>query len=318
MVEVSFQHPRQAGFFRQGAVAALLLAALALSGCSDKQATTTPLDWWHNLEGGVIATQRPPPPGANDPYPNIATIPPRPPAADVAQHQAIADSLATQRDAANTAAAQAPLAATTPSPPSKPAAPPKPAAPDPNASTVVVDAASPTPTTPASPPPAPATPAQPAQMAESALPGIDSVPAVPAAVASGPLPDFATAPPPLPAGFGLPTVTPTPATPPPPVAMAKPLPNGVTIAFTPQSSTLPPSAALALQQFANAHKGAAVAVTGHGDTVLHSADAQSRALDLALRRAQTIAAFLSQAGMPAATLHLRAEAAGSGSTVALN
>jgi outer membrane protein OmpA-like peptidoglycan-associated protein len=281
----------------------LLLAAWLLSGCSNKQATATPLDWWHNLEGGVIAGQRPPPPGSNDPYPNISTIPARPPAADVAAQQAIADSLAGQRDSANLAATQDPLKALAPvRPPPKPAAP---AAPDPNANKVVVDAASPAPAPPATKPP------------EPALPSIESVPAVPAAVASGAMPEFAAAPPPPPAGFDLPIVA-TPAAAPPPAPVKPPAPtNTVVVAFTPQSSTLPPSAPFRLQQFAQAHKGAAVFVTGRGDVVLPSADAQVRALSLGLKRAQSIATFLTTAGVSASNLHLRAEASGSGGTASL-
>ncbi len=288
----------------------MVLPVLLLAGCSSKESTATPLDWWHNLEGGVIATQRPPPPGENEPYPNIGTVPPRPPAADLGAQQAISDSLAAQRDSANRAAQANPLQPLTPVPP-----PPKPAAPAPNADAnkVVVDAAP----TPPAPPPAPAAHASGAQ-AGAALPGIDTVPAVPDAAASGPLPDFAAAPPPPPAGFGLPTGTPTAA---PPVAPPKPPPapaNAVAVAFTPESATLPPSAALHLQQFALAHKGAPLTVTGHGDTVLRNADAQARALDLGLKRAQAMAAFLRDAGVPAANIHLRADAAGTGGIVSLN
>ena len=287
----------------------LLLVGLALSGCSDQQATATPLDWWHNLEGGVIAGQRPPPPGSNDPYPNISTIPPRPPPADVAAQQAIADSLATQRDSANLTATKDPLKTLSSPPP----APPKPAAPNPDANKVVVDAAAPAPTPPARPAATPTPPPTPA-----ALPSIDSVPAVPAAVASGPLPDFAAAPPPLPTGFDLPATPTAPVPPPPPKARTSTPANSVVVSFTPDSSTLPPSAPLRLQQFAVAHKGAIVTVTGHGDAVLMSADSQGRALGLALQRAQSIAAFLVQAGMPATTLRLHAEATGDTGTVALN
>ncbi len=308
MIKVSFHHTRQAARFRQGAAAGLGLALLFLAGCSDKESTSTPLDWWHNLEGGVIATQRPPPPGENEPYPIIGTLPPRPPAADVAAQQAISDSLAAQRDSALRAAQADPLKPLPPAP-----APPKPAAPNPNANKVVVDAA-------AAPPPA-ATPSAappPAARADTALPGIDTVPAVPDAAASGPLPDLAAAPPPPPAGFDLPTGTPTAA---PPAAVPKPPPapaNSVAIAFTPQSSTLPPSAALRLQQFVVAHKGAPLLVTGRGDGLLRNADAQARALDLGLKRAQAMATFLAQAGVAAANLHLRADAAGTGGIVSLN
>ncbi len=74
---------------------------------------------------------------------------------------------------------------------------------------------------------------------------------------------------------------------------------------------------LNLRRFALAHKGVAVTVTGHGDAVLPGADPQSRALDLALRRAQAIAASLAANGIPPVNLRLHAEAAGQGGSVSL-
>ncbi|MEJ1977179.1 MAG: hypothetical protein WDN49_14785 [Acetobacteraceae bacterium] len=59
-------------------------------------------------------------------------------------------------------------------------------------------------------------------------------------------------------------------------------------------------------------------MTGRGEAISPSAEAQSQALDLALKRAQAIATSLTQAGAPAASLHLRAEAAGDGGTASLN
>jgi outer membrane protein OmpA-like peptidoglycan-associated protein len=265
-------------------------------------------DLYHNMEGGVIAEQRPPPPGDNDPYPNLGAIPARPAPPDIANEQRIADQLAAQRDAAERAAAANPLVPRPAPPPT-----PKPAAPDPNANKVVVDAA---PTPPAKPD---ATPAPAATQAASAIPAIADVPAVPASVTAGPLPSLAAAPPPAPTGLGgLPT---NPA----PVAVAQPaqpaLPaassNTIVVDFTYGSDTLPPSANLNLRRFALAHKGAAVTVTGHGGDVLPGADAQSRALDLALRRARAMAESLNTAGIPAANLHLRAEAAGRGGVASL-
>ena len=32
-----------------------------------------PVSWWHDLQGGKIAEERPPPPGADQPYPNLAS-----------------------------------------------------------------------------------------------------------------------------------------------------------------------------------------------------------------------------------------------------
>ncbi len=273
--------------------------ATGLAGCSGRTPIDTGADLFHGLEGGAIADQRPPPPGADAPYPHMSSIPSRPAAPDVAAQQRIADQLASQRDAATTAAASSPLTA----PPPPPATPKPPAAPDPNANRVVVDAVASPPAVPAAPPPV-------------APSGIDSVPSVPAAVASGPVPSLAATPPAPAVGFGV--VPPPPAPPaaaivPPPAAPA----GTVTVAFTPGSATLPPSAPLNLRRFALAHKGVAVTIIGKGDAVLPGADAQARALDLGLRRAQAIAASLAEAGVVASNLHLRAQAAGQGGSASL-
>ena len=101
------------------------------------------------------------------------------------------------------------------------------------------------------------------------------------------------------------------------VPVAVPATNSVQVSFTPGSAELPPSAPLNLRRFALAHKGVPVTITAHGEAVLPGADSQSRALDLALRRAQAIAASLATAGIPAANLHLHAEAAGQGGSASL-
>ena len=275
--------------------------AAGLPGCSGRTPIDAGVDLYHGLEGGAIAQQRPPPPGADAPYPDLATVPKRPGAPDVAAQQRIADQLAGQRDAATNAAASSPL---TPLPPA-PATPKPPATPDPNANRVVVDAAA--------PPPAPPAPASPA-----AAEGIDSVPAVPASVTSGPLPTLAAAPPAPAVGLGVVLQPPVPAAPAVPLQAASTVAaTSVSITFTPGSATLPPSAPLNLRRFALAHKGVTVTVVGRGEAVLPTLDSQARALDLGLRRAQAIAAALSSAGVAAANLHLQAQAAGRGGTASL-
>ncbi len=341
------------GRLRQAAGLAAMLAVLG--GCQGRGTIGAGEQLFHGLQGGLIAQQRPPPPGVNDPFPNLGSIPVRPPAPDIVAEQRIADQLAAQRDQAEASAAANPL-----TPRAPPPALPKPSAPDPNANRVVVDAAPAT-----APAPARSVPAQlaPAAANPAAIPTLASVPALATPVVAGPLPSLAAAPPPAPVNIGLPipvtasaapgpilidatgspalapaappgaaaaaskplldtllsqTVVPVPvgdtlyAPPPPPTA-----PNTVGISFTPGSATLPPSASLNLRRFALAHKGVGVTVTGHGGAVLPGADSQSRALDLALRRAQAIAASLATAGVPAVNLHLHAEAAGQGGSVSL-
>ena len=373
MLEVSFIKVRAAPCLRQAAWRVTLVALVAgLGGCQGGGAFGAGEDLFHGLEGGAIAQQRPPPPGVNDPFPKLGTIPKRPAAPDIVEEQHIADQLAVQRDQAEASAAANPL---TPRP--QPPALPKPTAPDPNANHVVVDAAA----TPPPPPAATARPAAPpnpstaaaATPAAAAIPTLASVPAVPAAIASGPLPSLATAPPAGPVGLGIlpetlvptgsaprstsatspatkpaatiPTAAATPA-PVPPAAPATPqkslldrllsptvvpIPTGDTIYkppvvpiaaavqvdFTPGSAQLPPSATLNLRRFALAHKGVPITITGHGEATQPGVDSQSHGLDLALRRAQVIAASLGTDGIPATNLHLHAEAAGQGGSVGL-
>ncbi len=277
---------------------------LTLSACGGKVAPDAPLDWWHSLEGGVIAGQRPPPPGASDPYPNLATVPAKPVPTDLATRQRIADSLAAQRDRTKAQAALDPLptaASVRPPPPASPPAASTPAASPPklgpDVSRMTVDAVTPPPATP--------------------TPSLDTVPKPVAAAVSGELPLVPQEPPALPTVEGYRTPVAPPAT---PAVAAAPAPvvNGVQIAFTPGSSTLPPSASLTLRTFALAHRGVALAVVGHGENVRPDADAQGRSLELALKRAQAIAASLGEAGVPAVNLRLSAEAAGPGGLARLN
>jgi hypothetical protein len=52
-----------------------LVAVMALAGC----ATYDPLTAYHHYEGGAIGHNPPPAPGLNDKYPNLASVPPKPP-----------------------------------------------------------------------------------------------------------------------------------------------------------------------------------------------------------------------------------------------
>jgi hypothetical protein len=56
-------------FGRRFAASWLILAATSLGGCSQS------VGLYHDVEGGAIAQNRQPPPGANLPYPNLADVP---------------------------------------------------------------------------------------------------------------------------------------------------------------------------------------------------------------------------------------------------
>ncbi|WP_172822925.1 hypothetical protein [Granulibacter bethesdensis] len=94
--------PRQ-GAPRQGrlkpalAILGSLLGGLSLSGCGRDSGGFNPIGWWHDLKGGAIAGQRPPPPGVDQPYGNFASVPPRPVMPTQAERDKIANLLAAAR-----------------------------------------------------------------------------------------------------------------------------------------------------------------------------------------------------------------------------
>ena len=297
---------------------AALLSVAACTGSvermSDSRLTLdTPIDWWHNLQGGKIAEVRPPPPGVDDPYPNLSQVPPRPTPTDSATRRALAARLVAERDRTRREATQDPLilpapAAAAPTPTAtRPAAPP----PDPGASVAVLEAATAPPPaeTPAPPPAAPspaAPPASPAPVAASPPPAmaLAGPPRGKPAVASGPIPDLPSEAPPLPQLRGIPASVSAPPVPRPP--------PGVSVAFRPGSATLPAGADAALHELAGRRAGAVVAVEAGGDAAGPGAAAQARALPLAWRRARSMGEALVAAGVPAEALRIDAAALGRG------
>jgi outer membrane protein OmpA-like peptidoglycan-associated protein len=101
-------------------------ATLLLSGCGP-QKSYNPVDWWHDLEGGPIAQNRPPPPGADMPYPNLGSVPQKPVVPDAATRAKVSSGLIADRANAQYTASLAPLAPAAPGgrnpPPRPPAAP---------------------------------------------------------------------------------------------------------------------------------------------------------------------------------------------------
>jgi outer membrane protein OmpA-like peptidoglycan-associated protein len=94
----------------RSAQAVLASIGLLLSGCSSFPSSMNPVTWWHDLQGGKIAEQRPPPPGADQPYPNLATVPPKPAEPDRAALANIANGLIADRTNTQRADAAAPIA----------------------------------------------------------------------------------------------------------------------------------------------------------------------------------------------------------------
>ena len=88
-----------------------MLAAIGwlLAGCSTIS-SMNPVNWWHRQEGGKIAQDRPAPPGADQAYPNISTVPARPEPPNADELKKLTDSLVADRTNAQHAAEAAPLA----------------------------------------------------------------------------------------------------------------------------------------------------------------------------------------------------------------
>ncbi len=406
MMRSDRRQARSARVWRQGRLrpAGWLLAA-ALAGCGTPSLDPA-IGWWHQLEGGTIAEQRPPPPGIGQPFPRVFTTPSRPTLPDAAARIALTDRLVAGRDAAERVGARDPLpapgtavAAALASAPPAAAAPAAatPAAATPAAATptaapaAAASAPGAPPAAGVSPVPGPAPARQPPGAPglgalgpgapASALPAAAPPPAAAAApgAATGPSATFAaaeapaapprTAPPRTPARAGAPAATPaTPAelqalakaapasgaplatmgadatggplpaipaapppppsfadvvplpaaTPPPPLPAAVPLAaRGTAVRFLPGTATLATGQAGALHALAGQRAGGAMAAIGYGDSGADAPAAQAGALDLALRRAEAIAAVLGTYGVPASAIRVSAEAFGRGGAVRL-
>jgi len=196
---------------------AVLASGLALLGLLSGCASMNPVNWFHSAEGGTIAKRHQAPPGQNQPYPNLATVPPTPPAPDMAALQHISDALIADRTNAQHLAAAAPLA-------------------DPSSPTASPDLFGIGTAPPPGPPPPPGAPA-----AAASLPAANAPPAPPAApVAATPAaPRVAAAPPPQKAPVG--TVQSTPL---PDIATATQVPTGQVGTLPSVPAAPPPPAAL--------------------------------------------------------------------------
>jgi len=316
-----------------GRAACRMAVPLLLAACSSSsQSSMNPVNWWHHLEGGEIAKQRPPPPGTNQPYPNLASVPARPAAPDKKQLDAITQGLVADRAHAEYMAAATPIAD-----PSSPQASPglfgagtMPAPPPPGTATAApaasasLAAASAQPTPPGSPPkPAPRGAVQNAALpppgvapatAPSGATTAANAPSAPPA-AAGPPPTIPAAPPSPPKLPGAPPAKVAAAT--PPVRPATQRPGEVEIEFVAGSSALPPGANDLLKELAAKRGAAAIALTGHGDATSEDPAVQSEALSLALARAQAAAKALVADGVPESAIRLGAEASGRGANARL-
>ncbi|MGH7160836.1 MAG: hypothetical protein ACREFS_12245 [Acetobacteraceae bacterium] len=277
-----------------GRAVTFLLVAGALSGCASAPAAINPVSWWHGLEGGPIAGQRPPPPRAAAPYPNLANVPTPPAFLPAQARDRISASLLADRQSAGQQAVLEPLpnATATDAGPSPLTPAPAASAPSPGTASASLPAITrPAPELGPEPPPAPL----PANVATAvaALPGVPLAPP----------------PPPSVAGIGQPGSPPAPFT-----AAAT---DELRVGFAPGSAVLAAADRTQLAALAARRGSSDVAVIGLGGADTSGAPAQSAALRLGLARAQAVAAALAQLNVPDAALRLGAEASGNGAVVRL-
>ena len=327
-----------------------------LAACSSVPTALNPVEWWHGLQGGRIAEQRPPPPGADDPYPNLGTVPPRPAPSDPKLRQQIADALIADRGNAQHDAAGVQLVD-----PSNPNAAPglfgrgtarPPAPPPPGGASASFPGTDATAAAPNAPPPmatertagvarAPvgavrsAPLAEPAEQPETERPALPTAPPAPANLPGAPA--SAAVPPDRPASAVPSTtiaaqVTPSGATPTADAAAVASIPasaptsapstaaptgRSVGVPFAVGSAVVPRPSIVALRQLAARRAGGTIAVTGFGEASGSDAADQSPALSLALARAQAVAGALTTLGVPASFIRVDAEAAGRGAAARL-
>ncbi len=273
-------------------------AALALSGCSGVQ------DLTHRIEGGQIAKPRQSPPGVNQPYPNLASVPSRPAPPDQAELAHVLQSLVADRENARhlTTAPAGPD-------PSLPSASPE----------LFGTGTVPPPFGPAAPPAPPAGSTATATLAAASGPAPEAAPAVasPPQPSAAPTASTAAASPPAVPASPPPPAEPAPSAPPPRAATPPPAPppapaNAIRLAFEPGSAVLPAPAAEALRALARRRDNHAIAVVGYGDADSANPDVQSSALALGLQRAQAMAQALAADGVPEQSVQLEAQAGGRG------
>jgi outer membrane protein OmpA-like peptidoglycan-associated protein len=294
-----------------------------LAGCSNGP-SLNPVNWWHGLEGGKIAEQRPPPPAADQPYPNLASVPAKPEAPDKETMKKLTEALVADRSNAHYAAEAAPL----PDPSSRSASPglfglgtvPPPPPPGQAAATASLPAASAPSSPAASAPPSAAPAAPPASQPNTATappPAAAPRKMVQSAPLTAPNPSAEAAQPPLPNQPPPPaSVAGGPAAPrPPPTPGPMPTPAGgpaTNLEFPRGSAALLPSTSAAVKQFAASHGKSMILVTGYGDTESYDPAAQTVALSLGLSRAQAVANALAADGVPGGSVRVTAEAGGRG------
>jgi outer membrane protein OmpA-like peptidoglycan-associated protein len=275
--------------------------------------------------GGKIAEQRPPPPGNDDPYPNLATVPAKPDSPNAKEWNERTTGLVTDRIKADQAAALAPIPApaTTSAVPGRGQQNPLAPGQEPGASAALAGVSPPQPgSAPGATTAAPGQPAKTPQAATAPGPAPSaSVSGPPGSgvgtaqrVANGQLPALPTEAPTRPGIAPPPRPPMVPMTVTPPVAAQL---DGTVVDFAPNSSDLTDPALADVKALAASRGDHGIAITGYGGANSSDPVVQSDALKLGLSRAQALATALVAQRVPYAMLRLSAESAGRGASLRL-
>ena len=315
-------------FYRTSLYFGLFIGFFGLEGCAKNPIVSTPVGWYHGIEGGIIAQPRLPVPGEDQKYPYVGLTPTNaPPLPSLPLRQEITASLAAQRNLSEWQNSINPLP-----PPQIPPPPPQsntnPAS-APNAaneqSSMAFDAVGTPPTPPtddktgnktddktAEKKPEPTKsvpPKEPVSEGPLAMPAlrtriddqqivIPAIPVAPPAATQFPgisVPDDANLPP-LQHPAALPIAEPT--------GTLIRFPNGSDTPIAKQEGTV--------NSVAWHRAGRTIFVHGYGDATSIEPDSQARAVSLAVFRAQAIAKMLIAHNVPPSAIEIRAHAYGHG------
>ena len=319
--------------------AAQMGVVLVLSGCGGDP-LSGPVDLFHDLQGGEIAAQRPPPPGAGQPYPKLGSVPAKPVLPAQAYRNGLAAQLLAERDRTQRVAADTPVEKMPPLPPPAPVM----AAPVAGATGVPAatgDTAGAPPAAPGAAPPASATldtaeapppvAARPAAKPAPVAVATDPAPPAGVPVQAGPAPgtpvtlaggsaDFAAAPslpdaPPPPATFEGVSPEPLPTKRVLPAGTA--LPVGTQVFFADGSAVLGANQTQAIKDFLSHRRKQGIEVVGLGGAASDTPDGQAAAVELALKRARAVATALEAQRVPGSAIRLSADAFGRGAVLRL-
>jgi len=304
-------------------IVALAAAMLALSAFSHDP-LDTPVNWYHQAEGGEIAKLRPPPPGNADSYPHVGLTPTRAPDLPSASLRAdLTEQLIEQRNYARLMDAKSGPLVVVPTVAAKPAAP-RPTAVQPEGaagSNATFDAVNMDPqpaagSTGPAPAPAPAKPAPkvsaaPAPAAgETAMPALDTSVTQPSAAANAPPPTMPDLPPPAPQfpGFDVPTDGMIADTTRPAYALGEPA--GTLVLFEPGTDAIAEKQEKTISSLVSDGVTKVLSIHGYGAAQGTDAADQTRAIQLGLLRAQALSDALVKRGVPLSHIRMDADAFG--------